>query len=1418
MAESPQSVRIFISSPGDVAEERDQARRVIEGLQKHYSGVTLQPVLWEDLALPATASFQESIDFILEREPIDIAVFILWSRLGTPLGVATTRPDGTPYRSGTEREFDLMLAAFEQSGRKRPVILAYARDDTSGFQQKLSESPESELEQLIAQRKLTKAFIREQFHDVEGHNLRAYQTYREPAGFAQRLRVHLRQTLDGVLQSETGTRWDGEPYRGLQVFDVEHAPIFHGREEETCELLQRLRDQERAGCAFVVIVGASGSGKSSLARAGVAATLKAHAGDDGVRQWRTAFLTPSLETGSLCSGLARTLAEALPELGDSGVDRDKVAGGLAKDPALTVELSIAPVFARVGSPATPDTGDSPPDSRIRVLLVLDQMEELWTDRCITDDDRQRFLKAIEALASSSHVAVLGTLRSDFYPQAQQMPEFLRLKGERGHYDLLPPTATAIGRLITEPARLAGLRFERDEEAGRSLDEVIANDAARNPGALPLLQYALDELHRQQDENSRLLTFTAYERLGGVEGALGQRAEEIFSALPPEAQDAFSEIMPLLVTVDATGDFTAVRRRAPLSELTATPTREALTTGLIEARLLTTGRTGHDYVHARVDVDIGTVPVGDVPIASLAHETLLSHWKRLAGWVTQNREHLRLRTRVEQNQRRWEQHGRDASLLLPPGLPLEEGRQLLGQAPHLLDSNTRHYLRASIDYEKRLADESRRRRRVVTTVLSVLTIAATIGGLLAWINKAEADRQREIADAKADDAERNLDRAQRAAFSVQLTRVAELVRQQRFNAALDLLNDETLCPPHLADFSSNFYSHLCEQRRADTKLVLHSAGVNSIDLSGDSSLIASGSDDHTIVLWDRTKRKLIRRLEGHADEVLWVDFSSDDSKLASASRDGTVRIWNVHDLLEPVTIDAHDGPVQCVTFSPDDRLLATAGNDSTTRLWDAESHKLMHEFQHRAKVWCAQFSPDGTRLVAGCDDGSISLWDLKAYAVVADFTPHGSSETGVPGLGVKAVRFAPHIPVLVSADVGGHIKVWGIGDIEGTDDEIRPLTEFFGHRAHVNAVTFSPDDQFIASAADDGTIKVWDILNGKPVAELQGHDGPVWDLAFDASSSSLISAGNDHSIRFWTTRPDYSSREVTLPRDATGPVALNDDRVLYASESGTIQSFDLVTGGLEIVAEVSQDINIVQLSAVSDGETLAVADGQGDAVQVFQESGRKSQRLQVGVGAFPRILLDPAGSRLFVTGATCSIVAWRFDDQSEKLARNCDEPIQDFCLSPDGEWLATVSDGPFLRVYDAETLEILHTISAQDDVSLNCVAFSTRGSLIAAGASAGEVFVFHTSSGDPAYSIHAHTEPGIMGVGHLTWSPDGRTMATAGRAGAVKLWDTTSGDFRGSLLGHQAPVAVLLFHSEKQQLMSLDVDGVLRNWVSARGKW
>ena len=195
---SQQTVRIFISSPGDVFEEREKSREVIAELQRQYVDLTLETVLWEDLSLPATASFQQTIDIVLVEKPIDVAVFILWSRLGSPLADNITRSDGSPYKSGTEREFDIMLEAFKQSDNRQPVILAYTRKDDEGFVDRFKNENPDRFRELVDQRDLAKEFVQENFHDSNGRNIRAYHSYPEPTSFAQRLRVHLRNVLNEI--------------------------------------------------------------------------------------------------------------------------------------------------------------------------------------------------------------------------------------------------------------------------------------------------------------------------------------------------------------------------------------------------------------------------------------------------------------------------------------------------------------------------------------------------------------------------------------------------------------------------------------------------------------------------------------------------------------------------------------------------------------------------------------------------------------------------------------------------------------------------------------------------------------------------------------------------------------------------------------------------------------------------------------------------------------------------------------------------------------------------------------------------------------------------------------------------------------------------------------------------------------------
>jgi WD40 repeat protein len=699
------TIRIFISSPGDVAIERDKARKVVEGLQKRYAGrLRLETVLWEDLPLGAVDSFQGGIDVMLKGEQaIDIAVFILWSRLGSPLGATIRKPDGSAYRSGTEREFDLMLGARTHSADGRPEILVYVRQDDRRFKAALQDAPTDQIEELLRQHKQAEQFIREQFHDSEtGSNLRAYHTFPEPNSFAERLKTHLRSLLDTIaLDGGLGFgTWEGSPYRGLEVFRSEHAPIFFGRDEEVCEALERLRAQAETGCAFLLLVGASGSGKSSLARAGILPALETDNLDESVTEWRTATLTPSECAEGLCRALARVLLERIPELRSDANSLTDLEEALrdGRGKALTLLLRRACAGSSVrGS--------------FRLVLLIDQLEELFTHAAIAEAEANAFLAALQALAVSGCVWVLATVRSDFYDRCQRFPVLMAMKGNRGQMDLLPPEPSDIHRIITGPAVLAGLAFEKNV-SGESLDQRILNDAVGHPEALPLIEFALAQLYETRTVEG-LLTFAAYDKLGGVEGAIGRHAEAVFAALSEAVRTAFGPVFIALVALDESDKARPVRRRVTLEALAATPERRQLVDALLAARLLTSDR-------------------GEVFVA---HEALLRRWERAVQWIEANRDRLRVRDRIAARM------AEDA--LLGENDPLTSlARHHLAECPDTFDPAQRDYIAAQI---ARIYASQRRRERVRRTVvagLSVLTLLAVIGGVLALWQWRAADRARE----------------------------------------------------------------------------------------------------------------------------------------------------------------------------------------------------------------------------------------------------------------------------------------------------------------------------------------------------------------------------------------------------------------------------------------------------------------------------------------------------------------------------------------------------------------------------------------------------------------------------------------------------------------------------------------------------
>jgi len=501
------------------------------------------------------------------------------------------------------------------------------------------------------------------------------------------------------LQDHGGVWQGGSPFRGLEAFQESHAAIFFGRVQATQRLRETVLRQVAGGCPMALVLGPSGSGKTSLVRAGLLPSLV----DEPV--------APSCVLHMDCADLAGSdLFGALAAvLVDAECDERRLFEGSSAD-ALGQRLRNEPdaVAATLGA-----------GTSIRIAIFVDRLEAIFRAPATTDGDRIRFVGLLQTLACAGTLVILAC-RNDFYPALIALPELMALKSRGGHFDIEPPDGADIAQMVRQPARAAQLTFEHDAATGASLDDVLCDAARASPDALPLLQYCLDELYRQRGDDGTL-RFDVFRQLGGIDGALGVRAEQIVAALPAAQQAALPHVLSLLVNIGEEQNAVTARRPA-WSALTHEAQRE-LVRALVEARLFVSELTG------------------DVPTFGVAHEALLRRWPRVVEWVERHRQSLQIRTRVAAQAERWAAAGRPRDLLLPEGMQANQARGLLEIADLALSRQEQDYVGASLHRAKLGA----RIRVGVLSVIAVLAVLAGVLGLTARSAQKEAEQRRADAE-------------------------------------------------------------------------------------------------------------------------------------------------------------------------------------------------------------------------------------------------------------------------------------------------------------------------------------------------------------------------------------------------------------------------------------------------------------------------------------------------------------------------------------------------------------------------------------------------------------------------------------------------------------------------------------------------
>jgi tetratricopeptide (TPR) repeat protein len=707
MSELP-SFKIFLSSPGDVAEERALAEFVFRRLADEIADIAqLSFLIWEHEPLFGHTGFQQQIE---RPSQSDLVVTILWSRLGTRLPSDYAPVKGQPAPTGTEFEINDALASYALRGK--PNLLIYRK--TPGPQIGLGSK---DFKERSEQYRRLDEFCRKTFYDEQGVATVAHHKFANSHDFERKLAAHVRRWVDQVLHLPQSERfrpfWRGEsPFRGLQSFDAEHEAVYFGRSEAISDLTRRIRDVEAAAITeptarLLLVQGMSGSGKTSLFKAGLLPRLVLRP-VEGIAQWISLHLHPSesdpatRDSGAL-GVLASMLRQRVPALTRLGTTAELAEELFSRPDAAASKIESAIAADAVAADIEP--------SRIRLLIYIDQLEEVFSNPAASVGEAS-LMGAIVALCHSPSIWIAATIRSDFIHRLEGYPDLMQALGRSSSYTLLPPRPDELAEMIREPARAAGLAWE--ERNGVSLDKELLRDATDNPEALPLLEYTLAELYERRE--GRMLRWSQYG--GGLRGALISAADEVVDGAGGDVDIAFRDVMRELVGVGEDG--AATRRYASLARFPTGSAARGLLDRLVARRLCVTTDEG----------------LGDGPVTSLAHEALIRSWPRAQQWLQRETALLRVRDELARDAAAWEYHKRAEGWLGVAPEKLAAIRQV--EEAGLMPAG------AAADYAQQSRRRGRRNRVVRRAALAGICSLTVVAAIAAWL----ALKQRDVARTEA----------------------------------------------------------------------------------------------------------------------------------------------------------------------------------------------------------------------------------------------------------------------------------------------------------------------------------------------------------------------------------------------------------------------------------------------------------------------------------------------------------------------------------------------------------------------------------------------------------------------------------------------------------------------------------------------
>ena len=1237
---------------------------------------------------------------------------------------------------------------------------------------------------------------------------------------------------------------DRPPYPGFAYLEEKDAAVFFGRDAQIVRGLDEIRRLARTGVTrMFVILGASGSGKSSFLRAGLWPRLKR----DDLAWLPLPIVRPERAAISGKYGLAESLYEIVSEprfadgvrqrgLPRSRVDIQDFMGksddGLAQLLAALRDISQKSVSDANATPLT-------------ILLAIDQGEELFNEE--GREEARRFINILtRTLAADGRTMAILVMRSDAFPLVQNEPALAALPKDTFTLDMM--LEGSYRAVIEGPARLLDQPLKIDPQLTDALLEDISGQ-----DALPVLAFTLRHLY----DNTRIdnaLTLAGYDKIGRVKGVIAQTVEQAYAEAvakgeaPKDKEErlrlARSAFIPHLAQVNLAGQF--VRRVSPRDKIPSEA--QPLVDRFAEQRLLIRDRRQ------------------DAEVIEVAHEALLRQ-PPFSDWLSEDREFLLWRDRLTQGRTAFEADERG----LLAGRELAIARSYMQtRAERDFEPADLEFIRDSVtaDDNRRAkeAEEQRRReaaekeeqerrlrdaeqiaeeqtraaaaqKRFTWAAVVGLVIALALVAVAGWqyveANRArmEALAQRETADRAKDDAYQQRDRAVKAEREAkEATAKAEAsaeeararlreaqIAQSRFLADLAarkrtgesdagsavLLSLEAMpdaAAPDSRPYVAEAELQLDNASRAlrERFLLSHEGRVISVAFSSDGARVLTVSPE-AARLWDSANGQPIGKpLKGHNSAVTSAAFSPDGKRVVTASADKTARLWDVatgHPIGEPFR--GHSGAVLSAAFSPDGALIVTGSEDKSARIWDSVTGRPVGVplKGHTGKVLNASFSPDGARIVTASEDYTARLWDVATGKQIGD--PLKGHE-----LWVWRAVFSPDGARVLTASADKTMRLWNAATGQQIGEPLK------GHWSQVLDATFSPDGKVIMSASMDRTVRFWDAATGLPLVELlAGHDGIVSSAVFSPDGKRILTGSYDKTARLWDSPIARSAGEVLRGHESTvTSAAFSPDgkRVVTASWDNTARLWDVATA-----QQIGEPIRVpgdsLRSAAFSpDGRQIITA-SDDNTTRLWDAEARKpiGEPLEGSTAAF-----SPDGARIVTVSKDDTVHVWDASTRSEigEPVRGPDDVLS-AAFSPNADRIVIVASSRdnTVRLWDATTKRYVGQPLKGHEAQVQGAAFSPSGDRIVTTSWDRTARLWDVATGKPIGEPLRH-EAEVFGA---AFSPDGKRILTTSLT--VRLWDAATGQLVGELAGHEQAIFSAAYSSDGRRIVTASQDRTARLW-------